>query len=225
MSSLASVLRTGAGAAEPPIEMTILSSGVRESRLDKHGPDETSLQHAATTMAALIAPWHLAIDGGSPAGHPVNKDSLEDYVRASLGMEHDETRIDPELAPHLDELSRNESTDWGSQPVTESSFTLLCVFHMADQVPGPAGYGQFSRQAFMDWLTAQLPPGTPIPYIPDSYFDGVQVGRNPETGFTDRCAVRFGPDLSQSVEVRALHSADLIGANLKAPTLKAPTCA
>jgi uncharacterized protein YjbI with pentapeptide repeats len=215
---MAPAARTDAGAEEPlRVSLAQPCLGPDLSRLTAHRRDETPLQYAVTKLAGLIAP---PIDGKNPAGS-VNEGSLRDYVRASLGMAHDRIRIDPTLAPYLDELSKAASTGWGTPPVTESSFALLCILHLADQVPGPAGYGQFERDAFMGWLGRQVPFNTAVPHdcIPERYFDGVQVGRDPETGFANRCAVRFGPGLAHCVDVQAMHRADLRGANLQGADL------
>jgi hypothetical protein len=181
--------------------------------------EERHLQHAVTKLAGLVVPPHQAIDGDSPAGRLVDDHSLKNYARAILGMRHDADKIDPTLAPYLAELSRNESMDW-APPVTRSSFTLLCILYVADQIPGPAAYGQFGREAFRDWLNRQLAAETVRYCIPDIYFDEVQVRRNPHTGFTNRCAVRFGPDLAHSVDVQAMHRADLRGAYLRGADLR-----
>ena len=208
---MAPVSRADTAAREPlRISLEQPRLGRDLSRLVAHGPEVTPLQYAATKVAELIAPPHQAIDGEGPAG-PVNVDSLEAYVRASLGMAHDATKIDLGLAPYLEELSKNEVAD-RAEPVTGSSFTLLCLLHVADQVPGSAQYGQFNQEAFMGWLERQLPTDAfRRDCIPGRYFDAVQVSRNPEAGFT----VQYGRDGAKSVDVQAMHGADLEGAPLQ----------
>lgn len=204
-------LRRDAGAGEPPrVSLEQPRLGQDLSRLARHAPWQTPLQHAVTKVAGLIVPPGWLGRAGS-----VNEDSLEHYVRASLGMRHDAAEIDPGVAPYLDELSKNESA-FEAEPVTASSFTLLCVLYMADQVPGSAGYGQFGREAFMDWLEQQLTPAAvPDDCIPERYFDAVQVSTNP-------CTVRFGPDGADSVVVQSMHRANLPGADLRGADLRGP---
>jgi hypothetical protein len=197
-----------------------------------HQSGVTPLPYAVTKLAELIAPPHRVIDGERPAGRPVNEHSLQDYVRAILGMQHDETKIDTDLAPYLDELSKNEST-FMAQPVTRSSFTLLCILYMADQVPRPGEYGEFSREAFMNWLDQQLDSGTVREdQIAGRYFGAVLV-RKRETECTNRCAVLYGRDGANSVDVRSmrpfvlrvngddvpLSGADLRGTNMRGAQL------
>jgi hypothetical protein len=188
------------------------------SLLKAHGPGETPLQHAVTKMAGLIARPH---DGESLAG-VVNLGSLKAYVRASLGMrqvdKRDEAKIDPDLAPYLDELSKTASTDEGP-PITRSSFTLLCILHMADQVPGRR-YGEFSRDAFMKWLSGQLDPATVRDdWIPEDYFKTVQVTK-PAAVLTTQCAVLYGRDGATSIDVPAMRPLDLEGADLEGLDLR-----
>jgi hypothetical protein len=117
---------------------------------------ETPLQYAETKLAGLIS---------APSLHgPVN-DSLNDYVRAILGMQHDAGKIDPGLRPYLDQLSRNASRD-GAQAITLDSFKLLWVLYMVD--PKPV-YGK--QIDFMNWLNGHLGPGTVRDdLIPEDYF-------------------------------------------------------
>ena len=176
------------------------------SGLTAHHGWQTPLQHAVTTLAGRIAAPDR--DGARHVAGTVNKDSLENYVRATLGMPHDDAMIDSDLAPYLDELSRNESTD-GAQPITRDSFVLLCILHLAGQVPGPAEYGQLSRHAFVGWLNEQLGPGTVRgDLIPDEYFASVKVV-TPETAFPNRCAVSYGLGLADEAPVQAMLPFDL----------------
>jgi uncharacterized protein YjbI with pentapeptide repeats len=195
------------GAAEPRNSLDQPRLGRNLSRLTEHRREgKTPLEYAVTKVAELIAPPHR--DGASQAPGSVNKNSLEDYVRATLGMPHaaDNISRDGDLALYLDELSKNESTR-GAQPVTRSSFTLLCVLYLADQVPGPLEYGRFSRDAFVGWLNGQLGPGTVgDDLIPERYFDSVAVVK-PETRFPNLCAIRSGD--SGFVDVRAMSPFDL----------------
>jgi hypothetical protein len=232
MCGLLPVSRAETGTREPHrVSLAQPRLGRDLSRLDAHGPGVTPLQHAVTMLAGLIAPPHQAIDGEGRSGCPVDERSLKDYVRAVLGVQHDETKIDPNLAPYLDELSRNESTFW-AQPVTRDSTTLLCILYLADQVPG-SEYGQCNHDAFMDWLNWQLRPDTRARYdcIPDDYLDAVQVSGTPETGLT----LQYDWDRTNSVDVRTVRRAnpqaaylagtylrgiDLRGANLRGVDLR-----
>jgi hypothetical protein len=123
---------------------------------------------------------------------PVN-DSLNDYVRAILGMQHDAGKIDPGLGRYLDQLSRNESPD-GARPITLDSFKLLWVLYMAD--PKPV-YGK--QIDFMNWLNGHLGPGTVrddliadfkmvySPGVPDPEQDSRNMKVTGNTTFTEIC--------------------------------------
>jgi hypothetical protein len=106
---VAPVSRAATGAAEPPRESLARPRlGWRNlSLLTAHGPEKTPLQYAVTELARLISPPPPAIHGG---GRPVHEGTLNDYVRASLGMKHEAITIVPALRPYLDELSKSEAT-------------------------------------------------------------------------------------------------------------------
>jgi hypothetical protein len=81
---VAPVSPADAGAGEPlRVSLEQPRLGRDLSRLTAHGPDETPLQHAATKLAGLIAPWYLASNGGSLAERPVSQYGLRDYVRGA----------------------------------------------------------------------------------------------------------------------------------------------
>ncbi|MFL9989414.1 hypothetical protein, partial [Paraburkholderia sediminicola] len=185
-------------------------------RLTAHQSGESPLQYALTKVAGLIAPAGPSMTVEEPSECPVNEHSFKDYVLAALGMPHNANRITPELAPYLDELSRNAST-WLAQPVTRSSFSLLCVLYATWHVPGTDAYHKITRASFMGWLNRQLAPATiRDDCIPEDFFHTVQV-----RAALDRCTVRCGQDGAPSVEVRAMQRQDFRGEDLRGAHLTA----
>ena len=146
------------------------------SALNRHESGQSPLQFAMTKMAALFAA--PAINGEcTAASSPFHTDDIPSYARAVLGLSHDDSEIDETLAPYLDELSKNESAIQ-AQSVTRSSFLLLCMLYLADQVPGASHYGQLqlTPTSFSEWLQCQLPDSAiRHDLIPKEYFDTAQV--------------------------------------------------
>ncbi|MFL9988978.1 hypothetical protein [Paraburkholderia sediminicola] len=83
---------------------------------------------------------------GGRWGRLINEHTLGAYVRAALGMQRVNEEIGENLAPYLDQLSKN-AFGLLARPITRSSFTLLCVLYTACQTPGTAEYGQLDRAA------------------------------------------------------------------------------
>jgi hypothetical protein len=97
---------------------------------------------------------------------------------------------------------------------------LLCILHLAGQVPGSAEYGQLSRHAFVGWLNEQLGPGTVRDdLIPDEHFASVKVVK-PETAFPNRCAVSYGGGLAHEAPVQAMLPLDLSHRDLQNADLR-----
>jgi hypothetical protein len=126
------------------------------SQLTAHRPQQTPLNYAMNAMVRQIPRPDRAIDGEGPAC-PLNKETLWDHVRATLGMDYVTANVDPGLARYLNELSKNEPGQ--TKPITFESLALLAVLYTGDRPPLKAG-DYIRPEPFMEWLNEKLAPGT-----------------------------------------------------------------